>query len=134
MFGRKLINGSVKWLRVPRFLRRYGPPWALNLLAPYADGGGRGSSTSQSLSIGYEGYYGSVFIKWNWPARVAPIYHQRIFDNTRSSARCARDDLIMENHTYPMQSSSTCSNPIRGPLVNQRDDTLDDCWDFSVHQ
>ena len=45
MFFRKLNNGSVKWIDVPIFLRNSWPPWTLNLLYPYADGGGRGSST-----------------------------------------------------------------------------------------
>ena len=37
MFGRNSINGSVKWLGVIELLRNDGPPWNLNILAPYAD-------------------------------------------------------------------------------------------------
>ena len=33
-YGHKLINGSVKWLGVPSFLRNDGPPWADNVLCP----------------------------------------------------------------------------------------------------
>ena len=35
IFGRNSNNGSVKWLGVTDFLRNDGPPWTLNLLAPY---------------------------------------------------------------------------------------------------
>ena len=49
MFGRNYINGSVEWLGVPNFLRNYGPPWTLNLLAPYANWWDRGSSTIPSF-------------------------------------------------------------------------------------
>ena len=62
MFGRKFINGSIKWLVVPSFLRNDGPPWTLNLLYPYVYWGGRGSSTSQNLIIGYGGGIPTVFL------------------------------------------------------------------------
>ena len=52
----------------------------------------------------------------------------------RSAGCRACDNLLWENHTYCTQSHSTCQNPTRGCLVKQRDDTLDDCWDFSVCQ
>ena len=74
MFGRKSINGSIEWLGVSVFLRNDGPPWTLNILAPYSDWGGRGSSTSQNLSTGYGGYSDSVSIDWDWPVRFLPIY------------------------------------------------------------
>ena len=99
MFGRYYINGRVKWLIVPNFLRNDGTTLNLNLLAPYANLGYKGSSTSPNLGSGYGEYYGGVYINWNRPACVLPIYHLRIFDNTRSAAHCARDNLIMENHT-----------------------------------
>ena len=50
MFVRNYINGSVEWLGVPNFLRNDDPPCTLNLLAPYANWGGRGSSTIPSWS------------------------------------------------------------------------------------
>ena len=100
MFVQKSINWSVEWLGVPSFLRNDGPPWTLNLLAPYADWGGRGSITSQNLSSGSRGYSGSVFINWNRPARVLPIYYRRIFEKTHSAARCACEDPLMENRKY----------------------------------
>ena len=130
MFGQKPINGIVEWLGVPSLLRNDGPSWTLNLLSPYADLGGRGSSTSKNLSSVSGGYSDSVFINWNWPARVLPIYHWRIFEITRSAARHSRNNILMENLMYRMQSLSTCCRPIRGLLFNQRDDTFDDRWDF----
>ena len=134
MLRRKLINGSAKWLGVPSFLWNDGPPWTLNLLDPYADWGGIGSSTSQNLSSGYGGYYDSVFINWNQTSFVLPIYHRRVFENTRSSARRARDNLLTDNLTYHIQIPSTSCNPIRGRLVNRRYDALDDRWNFSVRK
>ena len=62
MFVRNSINGSVKWLGVPNFLRNYGPPWALNLLAPYSNWGKKGSITSLNLGSGSRGYSDSVSI------------------------------------------------------------------------
>ena len=65
MFGRNYINGSVEWLGVPNLLSNDGPPWTLNLLAPYDDWRGRGSSTSPNLGSGSGGYHDGVFINWN---------------------------------------------------------------------
>ena len=102
MFGWKPMHRSVEWIGVPSFLRNDRPPWTLNLMDTYADLGGIGSSTSHYLSSGSGGYSGSVSINWNRPACVLPIYHQRIFENTCSAARCAFDDLLMENRMYRM--------------------------------
>ena len=55
MFVSTSINGSVKWLGVPGFLRKDSPPWALNLLAPYANWGYRGSITSPKWGSGSGG-------------------------------------------------------------------------------
>ena len=51
-----------------------------------------------------------------------------------SAARHAHDYLLMDNHTYCMQIPSNCRKPIRDRLLNHRDDTMDDRWDFSVRQ
>ena len=134
VFERKSINKSVEWIGVTSFVRNDGPPWILNLLAPYADWGYRGFITSQNLSIGSVGYFETVFINWNRPARVLPIYHRRIFENTRSAACCARDDLLMDNRMNRIQIPSTCRNPVRGRLVNRRHYALDDRWYFSIRQ
>ena len=132
MFGRNSINASVEWLSVPNFLRNDGPPRILNILAPYADWGDRGSSTSPKWGSVSGGHSDGVSIKWNHPAYVLPIYHRRIFENTRSVAHRARDNLLMENPTYRMQNPSTCRNLIRARLVNWRDDALGYCWNLSV--
>ena len=94
MFGRNSINGSVEWLGVPNFLKNYVPTWTLNLLAPYAHWGDRGSSTSTKLGSGSGGYYDGVSINWNIPACVLPIYHWRIFEKTYSAARRAQDKIL----------------------------------------
>ena len=61
MFGSNYINGSVEWIGVPNFLSNYGPPWTLNILDPYDNCGGRGSSTSPNLGSGY-GVILTIFI------------------------------------------------------------------------
>ena len=134
MFVRKSINGSVKWIGIPSFLQNTGPPWTLNILDPYDDWGGRGSVTSKNLSSGSGRYYYSIFINCNRPARVLPIYHWRIFENTCSATCCACDDLLIDNHLYRMQRPSTCCKPIHNLLVDCRDDTLNDRLDLSVRQ
>ena len=134
MFCRKYINGSVKWLGIPNFLRNDGPPWTLNILDTYAKWGYRGSSTSPNLGSVSGGYPDSVSINWNCPTCVLLIYQRRIFDNTRSAAHRARDYLLMENCTYRTENPSTCHNSIRGSLVKRQDDALDNLWDFSVRQ
>ena len=65
MFGRNYINGTVEWLGIPNFPRNDGPPWTLNFLAPYANWGDRGSSTSPNWSSGSGEHSDSVFILWN---------------------------------------------------------------------
>ena len=119
---------------VPDFPRTNGPPWTANLMDTFSDWGRRVPSTSQNLSSGYGGYSDSVHTNWNQPARNLPIYHRRVFENTRSAGRRARDNLLRENRTYRMQIPSICRNLIHGRLVNRRDDTLDDRWDLSVRQ
>ena len=37
IFLRNSINGIVGWIGVPNFLRNDGPPWTLNIMAPYAN-------------------------------------------------------------------------------------------------
>ena len=73
MFGKISINGSVKWLVVPNFLRNDGPPWTLNLLAPYSYWWERGSSTIPNLGSGSGGHPNGVSINWNRPARVLTV-------------------------------------------------------------
>ena len=50
----------------------------------------------------------------------------------RSAAHHVRENLLQENCTARMHSTSTCRNPIRGCLVNRRDDEWDDFWDEPV--
>ena len=80
MFGRNYINGSVEWIGFPNLLRNDGPPWTLNILAPYANLGDIQSSTSTHWGSGSEGHCGSVSISWNCPTCVLPVYHRRIFE------------------------------------------------------
>ena len=130
MFDRNSINGSVEWLGVTNLLRNDGTPWNLNLLAPYADWGDRRSSNSTNLGSGSGGYYDCVSINWNCPTHVLPIYHWMIFENTRSAACRACDDLLTDKFTYCMQNPSTCCNPICACLVNRQDNALDDCRSY----
>ena len=134
MFGRNFINGNVKWLGVPDLLMNDVPPWTLNLLDPYANWGDRGSSTNPNWGVQYGGGSDSVSIPWNSPICVLPVYHQRIFENTRAAAHRFHDDLLRENRTYRMQSPSTCRNPIHCRLVNRQVDKWGDLWDDPVYQ
>ena len=134
MFGINSINRSLEWIGVPDFLRNDGPPCNLNLLAPYANWRYIGSSTNPNWGSVSGGDYYGVSFPWNRPACVLPLYHRRIFEITCSSAHCARNNLLMENPTYLMQSPSNCHNPICGHLVNQQDDGWDYRWDFLVGQ
>ena len=129
MFGRNSIYGGVKWLGVPNFLRNDGPPWTLNIMAPGANWGDRGYSTSPKWCSGSRGHSGVVSIQWNYPACVLPIYHRGVFENTRSAVCCACEICI-----YCTKNPSTCCNSIRGPLVNRGYDALDNRWDFSLCQ
>ena len=96
MYSRISINVRVKWFVVPNFLRNDRPPWTLNILDPYADCGYRGSITSPDLGSGSGRHSDGVSINWNLPARVLPVYHQRIFENNHSAACHACDDILME--------------------------------------
>ena len=68
MFGRNSINGSVEWLGIPDFLRNDGPPWILNLLAPYASWGDIGPSTNPKWGSGSGGHYDRVFLCGIFPS------------------------------------------------------------------
>ena len=63
MFGRKCIIGGFEWIGIHDFLMIDGPPWTVNILAPYSDWGSVGPITSQNLSSGSEGYSDIVHIK-----------------------------------------------------------------------
>ena len=82
MFGRNSINGIVELLVITNLLRNDGLSWTLNLLAPYANWGYRGSSISPNLGSGSGRYSDSVSINCN-------IYHQRILEKPCSNLRCA---------------------------------------------
>ena len=134
MFDRKSINGSVRWIGVPNFQRNDGPTWTLNTMAPYTNWGDRGYSTSLNLVSDSGRYSNSISIKWNFTARVLPIYDRRIFENTRSAARCACGNLLTENRIYRMQIPYNCRKPTHGCLVNRRGDALDYRWYFFFSQ
>ena len=95
MFGRNYINGSVKWIGVPDFLKNDGPPWTLNLLAPYDSWGVRGSSTSPNLGSGSGGIL-TVFL---FTGIVPPVSFQfNTGGYLRTPKGCCtlpRDDLLM---------------------------------------
>ena len=73
MFGTNSINGSFDWLGIYDFLWNDGLPWALNILAPYASWGYRGSIINQNWGSGYGGNYGSVSVLSNRPTCVLLI-------------------------------------------------------------
>ena len=79
MFSRNYINGSVEWISVCNFLSNDGLPLTLNFLDPYANWGYRGSSISPNLSSVSGVYSDSFSIKCNCPARLLPIFHQKLF-------------------------------------------------------
>ena len=43
------------------------------------------------------GHYNTIFVPLSRPARVIPIEHRRVFENTCSAAGRAREDILMEN-------------------------------------
>ena len=130
MFGVNSIVGIVQWLGVPDLLRTDGPPWTDNLLAPSPSWGDGGTTTNRNWVIQTGGPYESVSVPWSGLVRVMPAYVCRIPENMRSAARRVCDDLLRYNCTYHIQSISTCRNPIRVRLTNQRDDN----WDELVSQ
>ena len=105
MFGRNYINGSVEWLSVPYLMRNDGPPWNLNIMAPYDDWGYRGSSTSPNLGGSSGRYSDIVSINWDRLALVPPIFHQRIFENMQR-CRCYQRSSVDKLKGYNQENSS----------------------------
>ena len=134
MFVINSINGSVQWLGVPDLLRTDGPPWTDNLLDHYASWGDRGCITNPYCGSQPWGEPNSVSITWNRPIRVLPIYHRRIFENMHTAVCHVRDNILQDNCTERMQSTSTCRNPIHSRQVNWQNDNWDDLWDEPVDQ
>ena len=87
MFGINSINGSFKWLGVPDFLRNDGPPWTVNILAPYPSWGEQESITNPNWVSFSGGHSKSVSFTFNRPVRVFPIYHRGVFENMISDTR-----------------------------------------------
>ena len=112
MFGRSSINGIVRWIGVPDFLRNNGLPWTFNILSPYSRWVDRGYSTNLNWGSVSGGNHNIVSISWNHPACFLPIYHHRVFENTCSAVCHTCKGLLRENCTYIMQSPSACRNPI----------------------
>ena len=103
---------------VPEFLRNGVPPWTLSLQDPYDNWGYIWFSINPDWGSSSGGNPNGVSILWNRPTCVLTIYHNMIFENTRSAECRACGDLLMENCIYRMKSTSTSCNPIRGRLVN----------------
>ena len=87
MYSRKSMNGSVKWLGVPSFLRNDGPPWADNILCLSLRWGVRGTFEIWYLESKPGGHYGSVDVPWRGavPARLA--YLPWSPENARATTR-----------------------------------------------
>ena len=68
MYGRKLVNGSVECLGVPRFLCNDGHPWTDNILVPSPRWGVGGTFETWALESQpggcYIGCYGGVDVPW----------------------------------------------------------------------
>ena len=128
------MNGSVKWLDVPHFLSNNVPPWTDNILAPSLRWGNGGTATNPNWGSQPGGPYGSVAVPWSGPVHAMTAYVFRSQENTRSTARRVRDDILRENCTARMQSLSTSRNPIRNCLVNRWDEDWYDLWDEPVDQ
>ena len=73
-FGRKFINESIQWLRVPRFLRNYGPPWTDNILCPSPCWGVGGTVENWAWGSRPGGRYCSVDVPWRRAVPDRPAY------------------------------------------------------------
>ena len=94
MFGVNSMNGSVQWLVVPAPLRTDGPPWTDNILAPSPAWVNVGTATNPNWVIQPGEPYVSVAIPWSGPVHAVSAYVRRSPENTRSAARCVREDLL----------------------------------------
>ena len=99
MFGRKLINGSVKLLGVPAPVMTNGPPWTDNILVSSPDWVAGDTGTSPNWGSQPGGPYGSVSIQLSVLIRVMTAYVRRSPENMRSTASHVRDDLLQDNLT-----------------------------------
>ena len=132
MFGRKLINGSFKWMGVPDFLRADGPPWNDNILCPSMCWGVGGTAENVFWGGQHGGHYGGFDVPWRGavPARLA--YLPQSLENARATARRVRDDLLLEHHLARAQILSDSWHILRDQLVNLTDCAWDDLWDEPV--
>ena len=129
MYGRKLMNGSVKWLGVPTFFRNNGPPWADNILFPSPCWGVRGTYEILALESQPGGFYGGVYVLWCGAVPARTSYLPQSPENARATARCVCDNLLWDYRLAHAQIILDYQNILRYELFNQTDFALDDLWD-----
>ena len=95
MYGQKSMNGSVKWLGVPTFLRNYGPPWDDNILCPSPRWGVRGTYKIWALEIQPASCYRCVDVPWRGAVSARPDYLPRSRKNARATVRRVHDNLLL---------------------------------------
>ena len=74
MFSRKSINGSVKWLIVPSFLKNDGTPWAENILCTCRRWGVESTHEIWALESQTSGRYDGVDVPWCGSVPARPTY------------------------------------------------------------
>ena len=134
IYGRKWINGRVKWLGVPTFLRNDGTPWADNVLCTSLCWGVGGTYEIWDLESQPGGRYSNVDVPWRGAVPARPTYLPRSPENARATVRRVCDDLLREHRMARAQSISDSRHILRDELVNCTDCTLDDLWDEPVLQ
>ena len=60
MYGQNLIDGSVKWINIPRFGCGDGPPWTENILVPILHWGVVSTIEQWDWRSQPDGFYGGV--------------------------------------------------------------------------
>ena len=134
MNGRNLINGSVKWIGVPRLVCDDELPWTANILVPIPRWGVGGTFENLAWGSQPSGRYSGVDVPWRGAAPARPAYLPWSLENACSTVRRVRDNLLREHCLARAQSLSNSRHILRDELFNRMDCALDDIWDKPAPQ
>ena len=124
-YGRKSINGSIKWLGVPAPSCGTGVAWNGNILVPNPHWGDGHSYESWALSTRYRPRFGGRSVPWRGTVPFYPDYITSSPENARARVGRIRDVCLWENRLARAQTLLRDLHLGGDERGNRSDDSLD---------
>ena len=119
ILGQVIINGSFKYLGIPKFQKTSGPMWADNRLDPRSSWG-YGDTYNQTWGVQTGGPYINVAMSWGTTIPAPYAYMNWSQESPRVSVHRVCDDFRRARHRKLDCRRSRSSNPVINTRFNRR--------------